>query len=1133
MNEINSIDIGVLITEQRNGQAVIVDVNDVELTNNGFTRDELIGKNPVDCFDLPETEKDVITRAQKSVEQGKSAHFTARIKRKDGTPYAISCIVTGGYNEDRNAFQYKYYATVIDSDDPALDTFARSNIREMSEKMSGTGSWRYSDICKELLISKNVYAIFDLNKKLNLISQMTDRLPKDITSAIHKAIGICLSRGEPFSINYHFHSNGGTLYHGTMGGEPEHDESGAIIAVVGIVRDLTLQTNLEYENGMFLRAAKLGSLQVDDKNKVLTLSPQAANLLGYEEKQIQIKTEEWRDKIHPDDREQAVKIYGDSLKSRETVIRCYRLRHQDDSWRWFEIRSQVRYDEQEKPVILYATMMDIHDRMLTERQLTKSEERFNDVLSQTKEAIFELNAQGVFTYISEMGPIMLGYSIKDFMRMTPYNLMPEPPISKEEWLTGLSKGDSFERLKHFARKDGSMIDVQVNFMQLKDDAGEIIGFRGAARDVTEQRKIRTKLEKSEARYKEVINTADGCMFETDANGCFTYICETSENLFGYRPEEIIGKPTYFLSTAPKEGHEAWLKALHASGRFNVQEKKMSPKNGNNNSWLRITGRSIEDEAGVIIGFRGAIFDISERKRNAEKIRETGERLKEVIRAAGGLTFDLDEEGKFSFISSRMRKTIGSKNDELLGKHTWVLAPDLKPFHKDWLKNLRQSDGGYSREFRLKDEKTWLEVHCVARWDDDGNCFGYRGVAFDITKKKNAEQELRRAKKQAEAAAEERTRFLATMSHEIRTPLNAVIGMTDLLLDSEQSQQQNKLTKTANMAGRHLLNLVNDILDHAKLDAGKVALEEIPFELRTELQNVHDILNAKAEEKNIHLQMTLASDLSKFYVGDAARIRQILLNLVGNAIKFTDNGSVTITALPANNGQVRFEIADTGMGISKDIQQNLFQDFAQADASITRKHGGTGLGLAICKRLVGVMGGEIGVISDEGAGACFWFEIPMYPYQPKQNNEHESDTANDEPIESAQFNVLVAEDNPANQLLIRTLLEKLNQNITVVENGKLAVEAATAHSFDLILMDMQMPVMDGYTATKTLRELGNQTPIIALTAHMIKDEEQKFRDAGMDDWLSKPFQIHDLVKRLYHWGNVSRMAQIIGNKEKTG
>ncbi|VAV97911.1 sensory box histidine kinase/response regulator, partial [hydrothermal vent metagenome] len=463
---------------------------------------------------------------------------------------------------------------------------------------------------------------------------------------------------------------------------------------------------------------------------------------------------------------------------------------------------------------------------------------------------------------------------------------------------------------------------------------------------------------------------------------------------------------------------------------------------------------------------------------------------------------------------------------LRGKPTYVMAPALKDRHEEWLQAIQKSPDGIASDIRLVSPKgndeIWARVHCAAQLDDDGLCYGYRGVGFDITTQKQAEIAVVRAKEAAEQAAEERARFLSTMSHEIRTPLNAVIGMTDLLLDSEQPSEQAKLTKTANRAGLHLLGLVNDILDHSKLEAGKVILEEIPFDPAEEINNVCDILEATAADKNVALGLSLDRELLTNYQGDPARIRQILLNLVGNAIKFTEDGQIAIRVLPTSNNRVRFEIKDSGIGISEQAQKTLFDEFSQADASTTRKHGGTGLGLAICKRLIEVMGGEIGVHSTPGEGSTFWFEIPLQQVKKTAPNAATDTTKSASKLQS--FKILVAEDNPANQLLIRTLLEKLEQNITIVENGQLAVEAASAERFDLIFMDMQMPVMDGYTAARTLRDQANSVPIIALTAHVIGDEIHKFKAAGINDWLSKPFQMKDLVKRLIHWGNLGREQQ---------
>ena len=383
-----------------------------------------------------------------------------------------------------------------------------------------------------------------------------------------------------------------------------------------------------------------------------------------------------------------------------------------------------------------------------------------------------------------------------------------------------------------------------------------------------------------------------------------------------------------------------------------------------------------------------------------------------------------------------------------------------------------------------------------------------------------QEELIRSKERAEASAQAKAIFLANISHEIRTPMNGIIGMIDILKRTQLTAEQLEYIDIIGISGENLLMIINDVLDFSKIEAGQITFEHIRFNLWDEINEVIKILRYKAVQKNLDLSFEIAPNVPQLLVGDPLRLKQVLINLCNNAIKFTAEGyvHVAVKIVSRNESVVRlyFEVKDTGIGISPENQQKLFKSFSQADTSTTRKFGGTGLGLAISKNLVHLMNGEIGIISEEGKGAIFHFE-GEFGLAGSELSESETKELEESVRHDQKLKILLAEDNVINQKVAILNLQKLGHSVIVVSDGLQAFEAFKSESPDMIFMDVQMPHMDGVEATAKIREWEKannvlaRVPIVAMTANILKSDKDLFVSAGMDDYLGKPFNVSELVR----------------------
>ena len=552
-------------------------------------------------------------------------------------------------------------------------------------------------------------------------------------------------------------------------------------------------------------------------------------------------------------------------------------------------------------------------------------------------------------------------------------------------------------------------------------------------------------------------------------------------------------------------------------------------------------RVIERTAQLAAANRGLEAEVEERRQAEEALRESEERYRLLVEGAKDYAIVmLDLAGCVVTWNAGAQRVKGYAAQDIVGRHfSQFYLPEDVAAGKPQRSLAIAAERGQCVEdgWRVRNDgsRFWAAVTITPIRGEGGELRGFAKLIQDITERNRSEEALAQAKKTAEAANVAKSQFLANMSHELRTPMNAIMGMTDLALGEDLSPTLRDYLQTVKQSADGLMELLNEILDLSRIEAGGFQLEVIPFDLRTIVEQVAKTLGVRAYEKGLELACDLG-DVPTRLLGDSLRLRQVLVNLVGNAVKFTAKGAVVVSAqLESREPQgvaLQFAVADTGIGITPEDQERIFAPFTQADASTTRRYGGTGLGLTITRRLVGAMGGRVWVESRPGEGSTFRFTARFGLQEGLEEvaealgiQEQAAKTAGSAPAATAKapsrlLQVLVAEDTAANQKVVAYVLGKRGHAIEVAHNGQQALEALDRRDFDVVLMDVQMPVVDGFEATQAIRRLADpkkaRLPVIAMTAYALKGDVDRCLNAGMDGYISKPIkgdELIELVERL--------------------
>ncbi len=798
---------------------------------------------------------------------------------------------------------------------------------------------------------------------------------------------------------------------------------------------------------------------------------------------------------------------------------------------WLSINSQPLWHEAEPlPYAVVCTLTDITERKYLEEILQQSEKRYRAIFNNATVAITLVDKEGRYIQFNTTWLEMLGYNALEMRQQKNTELChPDDVPAIEILMQDFKMGnlDHYRVEQRLLHKNGSLLWGDLSASAIRNRQGQLEAMIGIVVDITRRKHI-------EAERDRLFNLSVDMQMVASFDGFFKQLNVAWERTLGRPQEQMLAQP--FLSFVHPDDilntHVGFFEELLRGKSVLGFENRYRCQNSSYR-WFSWNAYPLVEQK----SFYAIVRDITERKQAEETLKLNERRYRAIVQDQTELICRYLPNGTLTFVNQAYSRYFGKPEAELLGQSFYQMI-----FKEDWefQRSLRGSDNAPFPVVEIEHQVTLLNgdirwQHWIERamFDEQEQLVEYQAVGRDITERKHAEGELLRAKEAAETATRTKSEFLANMSHEIRTPMNGIIGMTELLLNTRLTRKQHEYAEVIWQSADALQTLINDILDFSKIEAGKLLLAPTAFNLENVILEVARLLSITAESKGYELKVRYLPSTPRYVIGDAGRIRQILINLVGNAIKFTQQGYVLmeVTGLDSSEDltQVQFKIEDTGIGIPADQLETIFDKFTQADSSITRQFGGTGLGLAISSQLVKLMGGQMVVQSQLGAGSVFTIILPL-----PLATETQVLTASTVPLTSIsrwwhslspqpsiteltkiawpkQFKVpvLLVEDNEVSQLVALNMLRQFGCQITQAKHGKEALEILARQSFAVVFMDVQMPEMDGFEATRLIRQReGTQqhTLIIAMTANAMRDDAEYCLTAGMDDYIAKPISL---------------------------
>lgn len=869
-----------------------------------------------------------------------------------------------------------------------------------------------------------------------------------------------------------------------------------------------------------------GAIYVVQNSKIVFHNRQFTHLLGYSDDEL--KKLNFLDIVHPKDRKLISLLFKNNFKEiRDKSSRSYTFRtiNNKGELRW--LKANVSIIPWDDGYALLDNCFDITQQKEMEEKLVEEEQNFRFLVNGFEDMIFILNKRGVVVQANHSVYERLGHPEHKIDSRSFTSLFPPPARSSLQ--KSISKAFKQERISlnsQIQTVHKEEIPLEIRFFQGNWSQKEVVF--AICQDITSRLEAEQSIRLSEEKFSKAFeNNAVMMIISSFYDNILLDANETFLKTIKLKKDKVIGKRIDELKLFPALEHidKTKRRILEVGRLSNLETTMTTPAGGTHTVNFSLEIIDIQGELCLL----SIMNDITQKKQAEERIMLSEQRFRQLAHLLPEKVFEVNAKGYITFANQYLQNFFGYTAESFQkGVHlTELFDADGQRVVKEYMQNSEIETELPSIELNAqKVDGTIFPTltHIVAILEKE-KLTRYMGVMVDISARKEQEMEIIKAKEVAEKASMVKEQFLSTMSHEVRTPMNAVIGMTNILLEDHPLEHQLDHLRSLKYSAQGLMALLNDVLDISKIEAGKLSVGSFPMDLEEVVQAVWHAHKHIAQKKGIELRLNMDSKLPESLLGDSVRISQVLTNLTSNAVKFTHHGSVDITLKKVDETEetvsVKFSVSDTGIGIPQDKQQEIFEEFTQANQFKTREYGGTGLGLTISQKLVNLFNSQIELESEPGKGANFFFTI-TFTKGAQAEELLPADRKGDRAVvnDSGQpYRILVVEDNEINSYIALRYLHEWGFETKLAENGQMALDILSGESFDLILMDIEMPVMDGYDATKAIRELKDSAkqsiPIIALTATAVVEVQKKILDQGMNDYIIKPFNPSVLKEKILH------------------